>query len=575
MAKSQSCFYQVCRLLLSKSCCLPFITVLCLLSLLLSSLQMESSLKLDLRTRFDKISPWTSFHIEKSSNNENALQAEQVGFPQVESQKQGENPHGPAVEYLRAPPSNVLKDRAKNMMKKKRERKRDKVKVEDEKNNLEFKSVDSTETWQVDEVVSNGKDNSSVHVANVSGKIEALKLKLAKNPIGKKKWSPKERKESPKAIKIKTNLNPIALKESVNKELALDGRKERQALVNKFRRYHKTHMNNPSYAKYYSEEIEVLPKQKRGIFLQTNYRSGSTFLGQLFNQHPNAFYTFEPLYPWTDCSSQIDERLKVIKGALQCDFVPAVDVYGSLISEPRKQSPDIKCLTDNFCFRSKTKDLCSKEFCPSGRRSGQCERCGPLHLPRLNHFCRQHDVAVTKVIRLCDLTSMKSIMEDPSMDVKIIHLIRDPRGMINSRFKINKIWPVPNTDSTCTRIIHNAKFAKDSGAEWLKGRYLIIRYEDLALHPMETAEKIYKFADMPFLPEVKKWITDNTRSSSGKNPYSTNRNSAETMERWRKDLSFEQVKQVQKVCSDALNYFGYKIVKSETELHNFNKTLVL
>lgn len=93
---------------------------------------------------------------------------------------------------------------------------------------------------------------------------------------------------------------------------------------------------------------------------------------------------------------------------------------------------------------------------------------------------------------------------------------------------------------------------------------------------METAEKIYKFVDMPFLPEVKEWIKENTSASSGKmSTYSTNRNSAETMERWRKDLTFKQVKQVQDVCEDALNYFGYKVVKSESELHNFNKTLVL
>ena len=93
---------------------------------------------------------------------------------------------------------------------------------------------------------------------------------------------------------------------------------------------------------------------------------------------------------------------------------------------------------------------------------------------------------------------------------------------------------------------------------------------------METAEQICKFADMPFLPQVKKWIKENTKSSSGKKTaYSTNRNSAETMEKWRKDLSFEQVEQVQSVCKEALNYFGYKFVQNANELQNFNKTLVL
>lgn len=216
---AKSCFYQVCRLLLSKSCCLPFITVLCLLSLLLSSLQMESSLKLDLRTRFDKISPWASFHIEKSSNVERSLQEKEIDSSPDEPQKHADKYYGPAVDYFRAPPSNILKDRAKDVIMVKKRREKDQVKKTINQDKSEVTSIGQTDGVKAIEVLPSHKDDDSFRVANVSNKIEALKLKLNENLSGKKKWSPKEIKESPKEIKVKTNLDPAALKESINREL--------------------------------------------------------------------------------------------------------------------------------------------------------------------------------------------------------------------------------------------------------------------------------------------------------------------------------------------------------------------
>ena len=65
-----------------------------------------------------------------------------------------------------------------------------------------------------------------------------------------------------------------------------------------------------------------------GVLLLTNYRSGSSFLGQLFNQHPNAFYTFEPLYP-VGLGSDVQVQHKILEGCFRCDFVPPLelDVY--------------------------------------------------------------------------------------------------------------------------------------------------------------------------------------------------------------------------------------------------------
>ena len=59
-----------------------------------------------------------------------------------------------------------------------------------------------------------------------------------------------------------------------------------------------------SYNDFAIKHGKALRKQTKATVLLTYYRSGSSFLGQLFNQHPDVFYHFEPLFPFTrDCSS--------------------------------------------------------------------------------------------------------------------------------------------------------------------------------------------------------------------------------------------------------------------------------
>ena len=66
-----------------------------------------------------------------------------------------------------------------------------------------------------------------------------------------------------------------------------------------------------AYKDFSMKHTSVLPRQKNGVVILTYYRSGSSFLGQIFNQHPEVFYHFEPLFPYTqDCGSE-DPAFKV------------------------------------------------------------------------------------------------------------------------------------------------------------------------------------------------------------------------------------------------------------------------
>jgi len=93
--------------------------------------------------------------------------------------------------------------------------------------------------------------------------------------------------------------------------------------------------------------------QTRGVILLTYYRSGSSFLGELFNQHPNAFYHFEPLFPYTqDCSENpayLPEKVEFLNKILRCDMSFGWPIHSSLFkhfngsgrSGPTFNDPDV------------------------------------------------------------------------------------------------------------------------------------------------------------------------------------------------------------------------------------------
>jgi len=90
-----------------------------------------------------------------------------------------------------------------------------------------------------------------------------------------------------------------------------------------------------------------------GVIILTNYRSGSTFLGELFNQHPDAFYTFEPLFLLGgNCENQLPLKIDVLQSILKCDFPEIAEVYEQIKNVTfHKTSVEVECLIDNFCFR--------------------------------------------------------------------------------------------------------------------------------------------------------------------------------------------------------------------------------
>ncbi|XP_060734640.1 carbohydrate sulfotransferase 1-like isoform X2 [Tachysurus vachellii] len=351
----------------------------------------------------------------------------------------------------------------------------------------------------------------------------------------------------------------------------------------------------------YSKNTTVPARKHILLFSQT--RSGSSFTGQLFNQHPDIFYMYEPLYHTHQaiCNNSkclwkaLDRIVQVVDRDLLFNLYTC-DLHfleGYIQPEPKFH------LTASLFRQSASHALCSPPVCQNGKKEMKVEpneswcykNCRILNLTLASMACQSRSHVSIKTVRIPQISQLRLLTEDPRLDLRIVHLVRDPRAILASRltafpfqFIAWKIWNATDRQPASvdlTQITKTCQDMEDSvniGLEkpaWLNGRYLLVRYEDLALNPEAKAKEIYRFLDLDINNKVLEWISQNTNDTSKiKSVYSTKRDSKNASERWRLNLGFDIVKTVQKLCNNTLNLLGYKIVQSQVELRNISNSLV-
>ena len=107
-----------------------------------------------------------------------------------------------------------------------------------------------------------------------------------------------------------------------------------------------------------------------------------------------------------------------------------------------------------------------------------------------------------------------------------------------------------------------------------------MRYEDLTLNPMKTAQRLFEKLGLEFSIPVQMWVQEHTQTVDilG-NPRSTTRDSKGAPFVWFNRLSVNEVIEVQEFCSDVMQAFGYKQIvdidydDNDTKIFTHNYTL--
>ncbi|KAJ3596641.1 hypothetical protein NHX12_003045 [Muraenolepis orangiensis] len=325
-----------------------------------------------------------------------------------------------------------------------------------------------------------------------------------------------------------------------------------------------------------------LPSSNHGkvhVLLLSSCRSGSSFLGQVFNQHPSVFYLMEPAWHvWSQLSHYSARTLKMavrdlVHSVFKCDLA-VVEAY----------LPEQHNLSSLYMW-TQSRALCSPPACSYSPREdpAQCSRhCDTRGLRGAEEACRTHSHVVLKEVRFLELESLYPLLQDPSMDLRIIHLVRDPRAVVFSRenaaaafHRDNTIvlnhTTVPDVDmqmevmrEVCRSHLRIHERATQKPPDFLKGRYKMVRYEDLVLNTLEEVDDMYKFVGLEMNTQVGEWIYRVThgKDSRGGTFNIITQNATSLSQAWRATLEHAKVERIQEFCKDAMSLLGYRLVNS-------------
>ena len=99
------------------------------------------------------------------------------------------------------------------------------------------------------------------------------------------------------------------------------------------------------------------------------------------------------------------------------------------------------------------------------------------------------------------------------------------------------------------------------------GKFVSVRFEDLALNPMERAEHLYRDVGIKWSSEAIEFVNTHTQlqheTRLTKHPYSTFRNSREVAFRWLSSLQWDEIETIQHHCFDIMHKLGYKLISKE------------
>ena len=97
---------------------------------------------------------------------------------------------------------------------------------------------------------------------------------------------------------------------------------------------------------------------------------------------------------------------------------------------------------------------------------------------------------------------------------------------------------------------------------WLKDRFKVIRYEDLALNTLNAAQELYRFAGFDWSASAHDFINARKTNVKQGDAYSVYRNASVAISRWKTALE-PLIRAVENICGDLMDFLGYEKWKKQ------------
>ena len=193
-----------------------------------------------------------------------------------------------------------------------------------------------------------------------------------------------------------------------------------------------------------------------------------------------------------------------------------------------------------------------------GRSGHDAQDALRRHLQELSSKRGAGRVAAARSIRMFVEEAVPLLHTDP--DVKLVYYMRDPRGVLLSRWSLVNIAPsISRIEQTASYLCAKMRLDLEVAhklQDVYPDRIMLMRYEDLAISPVETVHALYKFLGTPIPGEVLNWIQYATHAVKSDGSIGTKRENATAVaSRWRDALSDDAIDAIGRHCDDVIDIF--------------------
>ena len=236
-------------------------------------------------------------------------------------------------------------------------------------------------------------------------------------------------------------------------------------------------------------------------------------------------------------------RIKIIEDLLTCQF---------------------RATYKNIFFdRSRSSDDRFKSFYNCvGTELHKVDSC--LHI--IQNLCNHSLVRITKVIRMSVDIVLEILEKIPNL--KIIHLLRDPRAIINSLQQMHFHFNTRRKAQILCDYMKQNIIAFEEIAKMYRKQTATVFFESLANDPIGMTEKLYDFIGVATTNNVISWVKKNMHGKHlDTGTYSVkNRNSRAISNKWKNEIDTEDLIDIDAVCKEFYDISGYLEVNDDTQL---------
>ncbi|TRY79812.1 hypothetical protein TCAL_11202 [Tigriopus californicus] len=289
---------------------------------------------------------------------------------------------------------------------------------------------------------------------------------------------------------------------------------------------------------------------------------------------PGTFYNFEPLISLTVKASNLLQKwpLTYIHDMIHCrtsqEFLDSSSDLFNEFTLSRNVRPWDACqfvrvrgTDENFCFNA----------------------------TMYNELCRLYPKRLVKAVRgkLADLKSLlidKTKFGDLSSNLKIVVLLRDPRGIMKSRYDVKWCQDECLDEAELCRNLESNLNEAQLLAQTHPDQVYLLRYEDLCLMPEKHVVSLFQFLGQPVSQVIKKYTVFHM-STQDSDQYGTRRKAKNQAFLWTKEMSISDIRRVEGRCQNFMTKAGYvafphdpqgtdafQFLTSDTELWNYTET---